>query len=196
MITGADGAVVATGRNRIYHDTGGDDPIAGSLIAHAEMNAMAKVPQDVALEDATLWTTLEPCAMCAASCAMAHVGAVRFLGWDPLFDGMRAETPKTNDWIARRWPIYRAEPLSTWTVLAMVLAFHGIAARNADGRTMKAHRAGAPEITGLTEDLVAKRTLAAFRDEGLTVEGVHDRLASRLSASVQAVIPPREFATS
>lgn len=36
--------VVATGRNRVYDPPGGPDPLQRTPLAHAEMNALASVP--------------------------------------------------------------------------------------------------------------------------------------------------------
>ena len=58
----ADGTLVATGRNRLFEQDRGDDLLAGTSLAHAEINALGKLPftkyRDQRL---VLWTTLQPC---------------------------------------------------------------------------------------------------------------------------------------
>ena len=43
VITDADGTVVATGRNRLMEHEPGEDLLAGTSLAHAEMNALGKL---------------------------------------------------------------------------------------------------------------------------------------------------------
>jgi tRNA(Arg) A34 adenosine deaminase TadA len=44
VILDRDGAILAEGRNRAYDPPGGDEPLQGSPVAHAEMNALARIP--------------------------------------------------------------------------------------------------------------------------------------------------------
>jgi tRNA(Arg) A34 adenosine deaminase TadA len=44
VVTDRDGTVVATGRNRILEHDPGDDVLAGSSLAHAEMNGARQTP--------------------------------------------------------------------------------------------------------------------------------------------------------
>jgi tRNA(adenine34) deaminase len=73
-----DGAVLATGRNRMRVD---NDPTA-----HAEVVAMRAAAQalgDWRLDGCDLWVTLEPCAMCAGAIALARVSRLYFGAADP-----------------------------------------------------------------------------------------------------------------
>ncbi|UJW32441.1 hypothetical protein L3Q67_01235 [Saccharothrix sp. AJ9571] len=56
MVLGPGGDVVAEGRNRAYIPPGGDDLLQGSPIAHAEMNALARIADDADLPTITLWS--------------------------------------------------------------------------------------------------------------------------------------------
>ena len=64
VITDASGGVVSAGRNRITESTGPAGHLFGSRLAHAEMDALAGLPGDNE-PDLVLWTTLEPCLLCA-----------------------------------------------------------------------------------------------------------------------------------
>jgi tRNA(adenine34) deaminase len=73
-----DGAVVATGRNRMRLDR---DPTA-----HAEMVAMRGAAAALGtsrLDGCDLWVTLEPCAMCAGAMALARIGRLYIAAADP-----------------------------------------------------------------------------------------------------------------
>ncbi len=73
-----DGAVIATGRNRMRLDK---DPTA-----HAEMVAMRSAAAKLGtsrLDGCDLWVTLEPCAMCAGAMALARLSRLYFAASDP-----------------------------------------------------------------------------------------------------------------
>lgn len=75
-----DGAVLAAGRNRM-RELG--DPLrhAELLCIEAGMRAGLTGPEGFA--GATLYVTLEPCAMCAGAMVLARVPRVVFGAWDP-----------------------------------------------------------------------------------------------------------------
>lgn len=80
------GELVAEGRNRAYDPPGGDDRLQGSPIAHAELNALARIATSAELSTFTLWSSHHPCVMCAAACEFIGVGTVRFVAPDPSDD--------------------------------------------------------------------------------------------------------------
>lgn len=83
VVTDAAGAVLARAGNEVEarHDPS----------AHAEilaMRAAATLRADKHLEDATLWVTLEPCAMCAQAASLFRVRRVVFGAYDPKSGGV------------------------------------------------------------------------------------------------------------
>src|SRR5687767_519310 len=84
VVTDGSGEIVARGRNRIFEDSAPPRQIAGSWLAHAELNALAELPAlravggRSAFEGHTLYATLEPCALCMGAALMMMVGEVRF----------------------------------------------------------------------------------------------------------------------
>ncbi len=73
-----EGEIVARGNNRVLRDS---DPTA-----HAEviaMRAAGKVFGNYRLEDCTLYTTLEPCAMCAGAILHARITRLVYSANDP-----------------------------------------------------------------------------------------------------------------
>jgi tRNA(adenine34) deaminase len=77
VLLDAEGAVLATGRNRREEDR---DPTA-----HAEVvaiRAAAAARGDWHLEDTTLVVTLEPCVLCAGAILAARIPRVVFGAWD------------------------------------------------------------------------------------------------------------------
>jgi tRNA(adenine34) deaminase len=72
------GQIVATGRNRVIAD---HDPTA-----HAEIVAIRAAGQALGnyrLEGCDLYTTLEPCAMCAGAILHARIGRLIYAASDP-----------------------------------------------------------------------------------------------------------------
>jgi tRNA(adenine34) deaminase len=82
-----DGTVVARGRNRVLEERGG--AIAGTLLAHAEMDALARLGLRTAA-GLTLYTTVEPCLLCSAAVIAMRTPKVRFATADPVFEGLDA----------------------------------------------------------------------------------------------------------
>lgn len=71
-----DGTVIARAANAMR---------SGGAIAHAEMRALAAASATLGtgrLERATLYVTLEPCAMCAGAIVLARLRRVVFAAWD------------------------------------------------------------------------------------------------------------------
>lgn len=81
-----DGAVIGRGRN---------SPIStGDPTAHAEILALrsaALAAGNYRLVAATLYSTLEPCVMCAGALVAARVGTLVFGGRDLRFGGVRSK---------------------------------------------------------------------------------------------------------
>lgn len=128
VIVDAAANVIAEGRNHCYDPPSGDDPLQGTPLAHAEMNALARIATNTDLSASTLWSTHSPCIMCAAACAFIGVGAVRFLAPDPS-DVDNADPDDVDD---------------RWVVLANVLFLEGISRYSGPAAPMIG-RAGAVE---------------------------------------------------
>ena len=117
-----DGAVIATGRNRILEDDPGDDVLAGTSVAHAEMNVLAKLRYREH-ESLHLFTTLQPCVQCLGAIRLSAVASVTVLAPDPLFRGVEAMRDLTP-FLARRWPeITQREP-DEWSAFALLYPTH------------------------------------------------------------------------
>lgn len=65
--------IVSRGRSRSAEPHNLLGMISGNSLAHAEMNALMQLPGDLEGSDAILYTTLEPCPMCAGAIRVTHV---------------------------------------------------------------------------------------------------------------------------
>lgn len=126
MITNSDGAIIAVGQNRMLDPPGGPGPLAGTLMAHAEMNALAALPSGE-YRGHTLYTTYEPCFMCAATIiGTYHIPKVAFAAcdpcWDGLFDAFRRHPAIAADYQSRStW----AAPTAPWLMSCTSPGFSG-----------------------------------------------------------------------
>jgi tRNA(Arg) A34 adenosine deaminase TadA len=115
------GAVVASGRNRAYDPPGGHDPLQGTPLAHAEMNALAGVPTARDLAGDTLWSSQQPCAMCDAAAVFCGVGAIRWLAPDPWAVAADVPDERGPDAVRRTAPADHR-----WLVVANALFVAGV----------------------------------------------------------------------
>jgi tRNA(Arg) A34 adenosine deaminase TadA len=97
-----DGQIIATGRNRRFDKTAPPGELAGSAIAHAEMNALATLPPDNYAEH-TLYTTLEPCLLCTSALRIARIGTVRYAAADAVWAGVDDIPHVLTSRAARLW---------------------------------------------------------------------------------------------
>jgi tRNA(Arg) A34 adenosine deaminase TadA len=102
VVTDGSGTVVAVGRNRAGEDSGPAGRLYGTRMAHAEVDVLSAVAAP-RREGLTVWSTLQPCAFCAAAMVLMKVSHVRFAARDPLWDGVE-RLPELNPFVASRWP--------------------------------------------------------------------------------------------
>ena len=83
--------MIAKGRNRIFEQDGPPGQLAGTWIAHAEVNAFVQLPAGQH-EGFTLTSTTEPCLLCAGAITMSLRGriTVRYAVDDPISGGIDA----------------------------------------------------------------------------------------------------------
>jgi tRNA(Arg) A34 adenosine deaminase TadA len=89
VVVAENGAVVARGRNRIFEAAAPPGQLAGTRLAHAELNALAQLPPTRRYDTSTLYTTVEPCVLCVGAASLATVGRVLFAAEDVHSGGRR-----------------------------------------------------------------------------------------------------------
>lgn len=109
VVVAADGTVVVRGRNRIFDPPGVG--LAGSRLAHAEVDALAQLPVTDRYHDHALYSTLEPCLLCTAATLLATVGRIEYATED-RFGGACNGAIDTAHW--RRSAPEIARPLGGW----------------------------------------------------------------------------------
>lgn len=176
VVVGPDGDIVARGRNRVLEARTEPGVLAGTMLAHAEMNALGQLEWG-SMAGRRLLTTLEPCLLCASATIFLSVPEVHFAGADPWFEGVH-DGLGAIAYCEPRMPV-RVGPLDG-PVRAFAellpLTFLAVNAR----RVWPRYEEATPALTALADELVDEGTLAAVRDAGGSVSDAFDAVADRL----------------
>ena len=85
VLADRDDRIVARGRNRIWAGDRVAGTLAGTRLAHAEVNALLGLTGlDVDARALALYTTTEPCPLCVGAIVMANVREIRYASREPL----------------------------------------------------------------------------------------------------------------
>jgi tRNA(adenine34) deaminase len=166
-----DGAIVARGRNRVLEERREPGVIADSFTAHAEMNVLAGLPWG--RTDVELYTTLEPCLMCASAIVMARVPVVHFAGDDPLFAGL-TEVLDAHPFASERLPARNGPMADGLGRFARLLPLSFVAFwTGAEGPAVAATRSVDPDLAALALRMAEDTRLTEVRDAcGTTLEAL------------------------
>lgn len=178
VLVDTDGRVVARGRNRVLEEPG-SGLVAGTLLAHAEMDALAALELRTA-EGLTLFTTVEPCLMCTATTIALRATRVVYAAGDPVFEGLD-EALATHPYTDGRMPEKEQldDPILVAFAAVLPLANRvwsrpGVAPRQ---EWISAHQA----LWGAAERLIANGTLARLKDSGANVADAIDGIVPTLA---------------
>ncbi len=159
----SDGSEVATGRNRLFEHDPGDDVLAGSSLAHAEMNALAKLRMGQHEDDGlVLHTTLQPCLQCLGAIRLSPVRRVRVMAPDPIFRGVE-RIRDVNTFVAANWPAIDQLPITEWSVLSLLFPTHSGVFRSSG---LELWSARLPQLTALVERLADARVIVDHAADG------------------------------
>jgi tRNA(adenine34) deaminase len=169
------GTIVAHGRNRIFEATAPPGQLAGTYIAHAELNALAGLPSIPSRDGNgpyaghTLYTTLEPCALCVGAALMIMIGEVRYASRDHYGGGatLQLENPHTA-----RLPLALAGPLDgPLGDLGELLHLAHFLWRKPASHVLAAYRKQRPDLVGIGErlDLMTAALDGATVDDALAL---------------------------
>jgi tRNA(adenine34) deaminase len=162
VVDGA-GRVIGAGRGRRYETAGPAGQLAGSHIAHAEVNALAQLESGQDWEHATLLTTLEPCGMCHGAAIQSTVARLYFAGRDPYGGtaGLCFDTPQ-----ARRRQLRVAGPLpGARGALAEIMHIAFLLSRESAAHVIRVHDETLPQLTSYTRQIRGVLEEALRRDD-------------------------------
>jgi tRNA(Arg) A34 adenosine deaminase TadA len=179
VIVDGDERIIARGRNRRHDLRAGDVSLAGTRFAHAEMCALAAMPAG-SCDAYTLYTSFEPCLMCASAIMLAHIPRVYYATPDPLFDGMHAWFGGLPYAEQRRPELAcLGGPIGAF---AHVLHVSWLAFWFPDSMAIGPHQATAPRHLALARDLVERSPLPAIAADGLPAADAIEALWQELIA--------------
>lgn len=168
VVTSEDNVVVATGRSRVFDEPDGTAPLAGTWMAHAEMNALALLGRD-SRKGHTLYTTFEPCVMCAATIRIYRLPRVVYAAGDPVWDGL-------DDLFRQLEPIARGLPDrellgGPWGAFAHLLHLSWLA-DHAPEHVLEAHSRMTPRYLDIATKVARSRELQCMASSGAGVVDV------------------------
>ncbi len=111
VVLDRDGVIVAEGRNRAYDPPTGTDPLEGTPVAHAEMNALARLATTTDTAALTIWSSQQPCAMCAAALSFIGITDVNVIATDPSDPDRRAAEVLDDVWVVLATAMFLVGPL-------------------------------------------------------------------------------------
>jgi tRNA(Arg) A34 adenosine deaminase TadA len=161
VVDGA-GVIIAAGRGRRYEAAAVAGQLAGSHVAHAEVNALAQLGSQRHWQDAALLTTLEPCAMCHGAAIQATVARVFFAGRDPYGGtaGARFGNPQ-----ARRRQLIIDGPLPGASGALAEMLHIALMMQRGTAHVLAAQRAAIPQLTSYTERVSSRLREAIETDD-------------------------------
>jgi tRNA(Arg) A34 adenosine deaminase TadA len=163
VIVNRTGAIVAAGRGRRYETTAPDGQLAGTHVAHAEINALAQLSAQRHWEDALLLTSLEPCVMCHGAAIQSAVAGFYFAGRDPYAGSANLQFQMPQ---ARRRAFVVKGPLAgPRGAFAEMLHIAFLLRRNASSHVVAVQRSALPRMTSYTEDVQSQLQDAVRRDD-------------------------------
>ena len=180
LVEPTDMSIVAAGRNRVAQRTDEPGLLSGNMTAHAEMNAFASLDRFNA-DGLHIYTTLQPCLMCAATAMMLKVAHVHFAAEDEFYDGLDDlwdGHPLTND----RRPATTGPLLGDSIklnqfarLLPLTFTFEQFPGRSAEVLARRRH----PKLVALIDELRRERSIEPLRQLA-TLDDALDALWDRL----------------
>lgn len=169
--TSADGAVivdpagvlVARARDSVFNiRSAGTDRI----LAHASLGAVSQLAPTTRHEQLTLYTTVEPCALCMGAVLTASVGTVWFASMDPYSGASRMIV--ANPHTARMTTRINGPLEPPFSTICAALRLELYLRINPHGSLAGSYRALAPDVTGLANRLLDDDVLDKASQRQLT----------------------------
>jgi len=164
VVVDASGSVIAAGGNRG----------ARGRLLHAEMNALAALPDSIERTRCELFCTLEPCPMCTGAIRMCQLRAVHFAARDPAAGC--TELLDANEFM-RSFPCARhapEDPVLEYVSGALMIEFR---ARNGQSRWQEQWKRYLPAAVEGGLELVQRGAYAEWLQRGISAAELFDAVA-------------------
>jgi len=172
------GQIVAEGRGRRLEGEPVLGQLSGARIAHAEVNALARLPTEGSYGGHALYANVEPCALCMGAVLQTGLGRVVYAWADPYAGAarcMKVDNPQT----ARRSLRIEGPVGAAASRLSALLCFvHYQRDRATLPHVLEALEQGEAQLAALARGDTGDMLVAAAR-EGVPLQEVARRLALR-----------------
>jgi len=179
VVTDAAGNIIVRGRNRIFERRAEARQVHGHRLAHAELNALLNLEDHIDPAGCVLYSTTEPCALCAGAIGMSGVQTVKYAACDPTAGGIE---------LLEATPFLRSRQISVtgpeWkefeAVLVALRVEHRYRKDKGTGIIVQALKARVPEGAGLGARLFETETLQRMCEMDVAAQSMVNELFSML----------------
>lgn len=161
VVIDGSGLVVSRGRNRMF-EVPADAALAGSRLAHAEINALVSLGSNRAYQDHALYTALEPCHLCLSAAITTRIGAVHYAAADP-YGGAVGKLMPSRDHEAHPVPVVGPLDSTIGRLPELLLIAHSLW-RRPHGDVVAFYRELFPEMVKWAERVPLPQTGASLAD--------------------------------
>lgn len=182
VIVAPDNRLVAAGRNRVYEESAPPHQVAGTALAHAEVNALLQIrSDDPDRASYSLYTSVEPCPLCCGAAYMSGLREIYFAARDS-YAGSTNVFGKTAYLTQKDIRVHGPYPDIEAVVLTLSIdRFFRLSMSRTIGWRMDYWRNDCPQAVALAQVTHERGLLqAAVREHWATSEVV-DYLSSELS---------------
>lgn len=168
VVTDEHGHVVAEARSRRHDQDPPPGQLAGTRVAHAELNALAQLPTDAYYSGHKLWATVEPCCLCMGAAVQTGVGTVTF-AWRDHYAGATAmvvDNPQMR--LKAITVVDEPGPAARWLAGVLVAGSYAIDP-SARSHVIDPMREGHPDVFLYAERPDVIEALESSRDRGLAL---------------------------
>jgi len=161
--------VVAEARSRRHDRAAPPGQLAGTRVAHAELNALAQLPTNAYYSRHTLWATVEPCCLCMGAAVQTGVGTVTF-AWRDHYAGATAmvvDNPQMR--LKGITVVGEPDPAVRWLAGVLLASSYAIDPSSRP-HVIEPMREGHPDVFAYAERGDVIEILESSRDRGLTLD--------------------------
>jgi tRNA(adenine34) deaminase len=166
-ITDENGAVISTGRNKVYEQIHEEGQVCSNKIAHAEINAILKIDNletNKNRKKYSIYSTMEPCALCFGAIVMSSIKNIHFAAGDRLAGA--TNLIEGNDYIAGK-QMKVTGPLKELEIVQLVLKTNFVLRRGHDtDRILTPWRMDCPTGVTIGEEWFRKNKLEEAVNSG------------------------------
>lgn len=168
VFVGPDGAIRHRARNQVY-GASSSARLHHTRLAHAEVNLLAETSPDDRLYEGTLYTTLEPCALCVGACVICGIRHIRYAAKDASVGA--GQLLEAHPYLRSKHVILEGPVPFTGTVSLLLMTDWILreGASSAD-RTITAYRANDATAVDLAHAWFRAGRLQGFARDGVSVD--------------------------